>query len=36
MVFLHRNKKIVDYSQFGDLEDDGKWCVLVCNRNAKH
>lgn len=28
-IFFHRNKKVVDYSQFGDLEDDGKWDVLV-------
>lgn len=36
MFFCHRNKKIVDYSQFGDLEDDGEWQVLVHNKNAKH
>lgn len=29
IFFFHRNKKVVDYSQFGDLEDDGKWDVLV-------
>lgn len=27
--FCRRNKKVVDYSEFGDLEDDGKWDVLV-------
>ncbi|XP_009987262.1 PREDICTED: RAD51-associated protein 1 [Tauraco erythrolophus] len=34
-VFCHRNKKIVDYSQFGDLEDDDEDFACIAAPSSK-
>ncbi|XP_010143988.1 PREDICTED: RAD51-associated protein 1 [Buceros rhinoceros silvestris] len=34
-VFCHRNKKIVDYSQFGDLEDDDEDFACIAGPSRK-